>query len=197
MANLVLAVLLLVLAPSAYWVGFQQGRAVLPRMPTDGTSSTKTCGEAQSDLSFEKPAITRDAVKLELKYLDDEFHVELEENKKFKGLPRPELDEAWEDVTAGIHIRVPHDVAVETNFTSLELADGSGDSWGTPAVFHNLHCLVGHRPHDFWMLKTDLTANQRYIRQAQFPEKYPLAWKFMKPQPNGAMSEHFDHCLDK
>lgn len=38
---------------------------------------------------------------MELTDLDDEFEVSLDENKKFKGLPRPELDQAWVDILKG------------------------------------------------------------------------------------------------
>jgi hypothetical protein len=100
------------------------------------------------------------------------------ENARFKGPPRPELDEAWENLLKPMNVRVPNETASQTNFTSLELGDGSGDSWGTPAVFHSLHCL-------------------KTIRQAQFPSQYPEAWEIMKPDEDGGMNMHFDHCLDK
>lgn len=78
----------------------------------------------------------------QLRLLDDEFEVQLAENARFKGFPRPELDEAWSNLIEPMHIRVSPEIARQTNFTSLELGDGSGDSWGTPVVYHNLHCLV-------------------------------------------------------
>lgn len=36
-----------------------------------------------------------DAFELRISQLDDNFDVRLPENEKFKGQPRPELDEAW------------------------------------------------------------------------------------------------------
>lgn len=78
----------------------------------------------------------------------------------------------------GINIRVPKDVAKQSNFTSIELADGSGDVMATPAVFHHLHCL-------------------KSIRQSMFPEQYPENWKIVKPLENGALGTHMDHCIEK
>lgn len=42
----------------------------------------------------------------------------------------------------GMNIRVHPAEAKRANFTSIELADNSGDVYGMPTVFHNLHCLV-------------------------------------------------------
>lgn len=39
-------------------------------------------------------------------------------------------------------MRVHPDEARAAGFESVELADGSGDLYALPVVFHNLHCLV-------------------------------------------------------
>jgi hypothetical protein len=41
-------------------------------------------------------------------------------------------------------MRVHPDEAKAAGFESVEIADGSGDVYGLPVVFHNLHCLVSH-----------------------------------------------------
>lgn len=41
-----------------------------------------------------------------------------------------------------MHMRVHPDEAKAAGFESVEIADGSGDVYGLPVVFHNLHCLV-------------------------------------------------------
>lgn len=43
-------------------------------------------------------AITKDASRLQIQQLDDDFEVKDPENMKFKGLPRPELDDAWDSL---------------------------------------------------------------------------------------------------
>lgn len=77
---------------------------------------------------------------------------------KFKGFPRPELDEAWEDGYLrcrrgnamsessgstnfiGPNIVVSEDDLKAVNRTSIKLTDGSG-FLGTLGVFHQIHCL--------------------------------------------------------
>ncbi|KAI0126716.1 hypothetical protein BJ170DRAFT_629692 [Xylariales sp. AK1849] len=96
---------------------------------------------------------------------------------RFKGLPRPELDDAWEGLLQYMNIRVSGEEAERTNYTSIELTDGSGDLFAMPAVFHSLHCL-------------------KSIRQYLFPESYPDAWEYMKPAELGGISKHMDHCIE-
>lgn len=43
----------------------------------------------------------------------------------------------------GNNIRIAKDELVRLNRSSIQLADESGDSWGTLEVYHHLHCLVG------------------------------------------------------
>ena len=39
-------------------------------------------------------------------------------------------------------MRVSRETLIKLNRSSIQLADGSGDSWGSLEVFHHLHCLV-------------------------------------------------------
>lgn len=77
-----------------------------------------------------------------------------------------------------MNIRVTPAEAKKSNFSSVELFDGSGDLYGMPTVFHSLHCL-------------------KTIRQVQFPDAYPESWEMYKPPVPGGISEHLDHCIDK
>ena len=90
-----------------------------------------------------RPDITKDAVRYELKMLDDEFFAKRPENLKLMGNPRPELDQAWDEfLGAGFNFRVPKSVGHKAGFDSVELDDGSEDLWATTAFYHNLHCIV-------------------------------------------------------
>lgn len=77
-----------------------------------------------------------------------------------------------------MNIRVQPEEARQSNFTSVELNDGSGDLFGMPAVFHSLHCL-------------------KTLRRIQFPESYPDSWERYKPPFPGGINDHVDHCIDK
>lgn len=115
---------------------------------------------------------------LQLQRLDDEFEVQLPANLKYKGLPRPELDEAWESLINHMNIRVHPEEARRSNFSSVELNDGSGDLAALPTVFHSIHCL-------------------KTLRRMQFPESYPETFERYKPPFAGGINAHVDHCIDK
>ncbi|WYZ42053.1 hypothetical protein EsH8_V_000948 [Colletotrichum jinshuiense] len=117
-----LATLCLLLSAVTCYLGYRLGLQQAPRLPTH--------------------SITGEGFRQRLQTLDDEFEVRDPSNLKFKGLPRPELDEAWEGLLKGMNIRVHPAEAKRANFTSIELADNSGDVYGMPTVFHNLHCLA-------------------------------------------------------
>nr|XP_036583921.1 uncharacterized protein CTRU02_06052 [Colletotrichum truncatum]KAF6793180.1 hypothetical protein CTRU02_06052 [Colletotrichum truncatum] len=152
------AVLLCIVFSSvAYYLGYQHGLQQAPQLPTH--------------------SITNEGFRLTLRTLDDEFDVQNPTNLKFKGQPRPELDEAWDGLLKGMNIRVHSSEAKQANFTSIELADSSGDVFAMPAVFHNLHCL-------------------KTIRHYLFPKSYPEDWEYLKPSAPGEISPHMDHCID-
>ena len=46
-----------------------------------------------------------------------------------------------------MNVRVhPDEARQSSNFSSVQLNDGTGDLHGMPTVFHGLHCLVSPRP---------------------------------------------------
>ncbi|CZS99545.1 hypothetical protein WAI453_002468 [Rhynchosporium graminicola] len=144
------------LLPFIYKIGEYQGAKVLPKLPTHG--------------------ITDSAVKYQLKILDDEFYTTEPENLKYKGVPRKELDDAWNALIENLNIRVHPAEAKAAGWESVELADGSGDMFALPAVFHNLHCLYA-------------------IRRAMFPNVYIDDKDAIPPGPN-QINIHTDHCID-
>lgn len=122
-------------------------------------------------------AFTRNAMKLEVRPLDDIFgpHESL-----YRGEPRPELDAAWNDLMEGYMIRIPpRDWAhpPSPNNSLVVINDGSGDHIATPAVLHEIHCV-------------------KTIRQFLMPSHYPETYERFKPEESGKMSVHIDHCLD-
>ncbi|MCJ1420489.1 hypothetical protein MMC32_006846 [Xylographa parallela] len=117
-------------------------------------------------------------------------HSEIDSMNAFKGLPRPELDQAWNeaylycdglplsfcggylaDMLEGPNIVVSSEDLKDINRTSIELADGSG-YLGTLSVFHQIHCLD-------------------YIRKYIFREDYP---SLEAPERRW---QHVDHCFDE
>jgi hypothetical protein len=69
------------------------------------------------------------------------FENQIETTNPFKGLPRPELDEAWNKLLGPTAIRVSKEVLDKINRTSVPLLDGSG-YMASLDVYHQLHCLV-------------------------------------------------------
>jgi hypothetical protein len=134
--------------------------------------------------------------------LDDEFFATKPETLQYMGNPTPALDDAWNNLLdTGFNFRVPKDVAKKVNFTSIEIADGTGDLWATTAYKHNLHCIVRKNPpsNDQYKpaAKLKFPTSQKYLRQAHFPKAYPETWEIMKPLEDGSISLHADHCLEK
>ncbi|SPN99265.1 uncharacterized protein DNG_02302 [Cephalotrichum gorgonifer] len=144
--------------PVLYTLGYKHGSRQLPKVPTH--------------------AVSKDGFQLQLQHLDDAFEVKSLENMKFKGLPRPELNDAWNGLLEHMNIRVhPDEARQSSNFSSIQLNDGTGDFQGMPAVFHGLHCL-------------------KTIREYVFPEAYPDTWEQFKPPFPGGISRHMDHCIE-
>jgi len=138
---------------------------VLPPVPKEGV------------LIF-RAVITKNAVQHRLQRLDDGLQTDLADTFRYKGQPRPELNRAWDELYKHMNVRVHSKEAEKSNFSSVVLDDGSGDLYGAPVVFHNLHCL-------------------KTLRQTFFPEAYPEAAEHYKSPGKGMINEHVDHCLDK
>jgi hypothetical protein len=86
----------------------------------------------------------------------------------FKGLPRPELDKAWQELLAPANIQVSAEILAKANKTSIALEDGSG-YYAILDVYHQLHCLVCEVD-SFPMVL--LTFIKKYIRHYVHKEYY-------------------------
>ncbi|RAL63941.1 hypothetical protein DID88_003129 [Monilinia fructigena] len=109
----------------------------------------------------------------------------------FSGNPGPAVDKAWDDLMSsmsakfdcwgnfhtrpGINIRISEDDLRKVNGTSIKLADGSNDYWGSIEVYHHLHCL-------------------KVIRHYIAKDYYPDAQKFVT-EPGMIYPEHIEHCI--
>lgn len=61
----------------------------------------------------------------------------------FAGKPSPEIDAAWEDLLAPMHIRVTATELRRTNQESVALTEEEGGGYlAWLGVFHELHCIV-------------------------------------------------------
>ncbi|KAF7887553.1 hypothetical protein EAF00_009847 [Botryotinia globosa] len=88
----------------------------------------------------------------------------------FSGNPGPAVDKAWDDLMSRINIRISEDDLRKVNGTSIKLADGSNDYWGSIEVYHHLHCL-------------------KVIRHYIAKDYYPDAQKFVT-EPGMIYPEH-------
>ncbi|KAH7348464.1 hypothetical protein BKA65DRAFT_476878 [Rhexocercosporidium sp. MPI-PUGE-AT-0058] len=89
----------------------------------------------------------------------------------FNAEPSPEVDDAWASLFRYANIRVTKDEIERTGRPSVELNDGSGDSFGTLDVYHQLHCL-------------------KYIRQYVHQDYYKVR------DTNVPVKEHVNHCIE-
>ena len=62
-------------------------------------------------------------------------------NNRYAGEPSKELDAAWNDLMAPMHIRVTAEELQQDNQESVQLKEGGG-YLGWLGVFHELHCIV-------------------------------------------------------
>ncbi|KAG4440786.1 hypothetical protein IFR05_003714 [Cadophora sp. M221] len=90
--------------------------------------------------------------------------------------PENYRDESVFDAKLHVHMRIHPDEAKAAGFKSVEIVDGSGDVYGLPVVFHNLHCLYA-------------------LRRAMFPNVYIDDFDSRPPGPN-QINVHVDHCFD-
>ncbi|EKD18736.1 hypothetical protein MBM_02978 [Drepanopeziza brunnea f. sp. 'multigermtubi' MB_m1] len=82
------------LLPMMYKLGYRSGASVLPKLPTHESGLRTLVMLVPMQLSRSR------AVKHHLEILDDEFYTTKPENLKYKGIPRPELDDAWNELIA-------------------------------------------------------------------------------------------------
>lgn len=93
------------------------------------------------------------------------------EASKFRGMPRPEVDDAWEDLLRYNDIRVQKEDLEKANITSVPLNDKQGGYFVTLDVYHTLHCV-------------------NHVRKSYYADYY------QNPNPVAQQREHFDHCID-
>ncbi|TQW00911.1 tat pathway signal sequence [Cordyceps javanica] len=96
---------------------------------------------------------------------------EVFEKSKFRGMPRPEVDEAWDDLLRYNDIRVQKADLEKANITSVPLNDEQGGYFVTLDVYHTLHCV-------------------NHVRMSYYSDYY------RNPNPIAQQREHFDHCID-
>ena len=63
-------------------------------------------------------------------------------NSPYAGLPNPSVDESWRNLLANMSIRVSKAELEHHNQSSVQFLEGDYLAW--MAVFHELHCVVGH-----------------------------------------------------
>ncbi|PQE17838.1 tat pathway signal sequence protein [Rutstroemia sp. NJR-2017a WRK4] len=79
----------------------------------------------------------------------------------YNGAPSPALDEAWDSLFHHANIRVSKAEIDRVGRPSIELADGSGDFFGTLDVYHQLHCLYIHQ--DYYTMKKTNVPNEEHV----------------------------------
>ncbi|KAK2616237.1 hypothetical protein QQS21_000872 [Conoideocrella luteorostrata] len=110
-----------------------------------------------------------------VRYEPVQFHLEPDIHSPFRGQPRPELDEAWANVTEG-HLILLSKEEMRSLGHATEGAATHGNSYlALVEVFHHIHCI------DF-------------IRKYIFKEHYPN-WRNLGG-PHEAVLGHVDHCID-
>ncbi|KAK1984741.1 hypothetical protein LZ30DRAFT_812672 [Colletotrichum cereale] len=109
------------------------------------------------------------------------FHAGLNDTTRFRGDPRPELEEAWDELLSAINIRVDGDwfTRMSRNASSaVKINDGKGGYAGMLDVFHHLHCL-------------------RMIRIGYTLDLYPEYQPMLSSQTGELIPMHIDHCIDE
>ncbi|KAF3012253.1 hypothetical protein E8E14_011334 [Neopestalotiopsis sp. 37M] len=122
------------------------------------------------------------AVQWELETYDDKFAI----HGRFRGKPRPELEDAWAEYVRNYTLRIPKPgwVNATSNAVLTEFQDDRGGIMGTFSFIHNIHCL------------RELTRIWKTIRQWMLPEYYPETREMYKPTPENPIPRHIDHCID-
>ncbi|KAI1128411.1 hypothetical protein F5Y10DRAFT_292062 [Nemania abortiva] len=133
-----------------------------------------------------------------LKWESRVFEGELDASSPFKGPPRPELDDAWNNLLGPTAIRVDKEALDRINRTSVPLRDGSG-YMATLDVYHQLHCLVtvpSSNLHLALSFPFNISIQPRHLRVR--PQKYIRRYLnqdyYNMSEPN--LEQHIDHCLD-
>ncbi|KAI4600076.1 hypothetical protein KJ359_001177 [Pestalotiopsis sp. 9143b] len=115
------------------------------------------------------------AVKWQLETYDDKFAI----HGRFRGKPRPELEDAWAEYVRNYTLRIPKPgwVNATDNAILTEFQDEQGGIMGTFSFIHNIHCL-------------------KTIRQWMLPEYYPETREMYKPTPEDPIPRHIGRNLN-
>ncbi|KAH8176412.1 tat pathway signal sequence [Sarocladium implicatum] len=119
------------------------------------SKSARVYSPAQTAVQYEKQTITHNVA----------------DHGRYRGPPRPEQDEAWEDLLRYNNLRVQEVDLAKANLTSVPLKDDAGGYLATLDVFHSLHCV-------------------NKVRKSYYSDYYH------DPNPIADQHEHFDHCID-
>ncbi|KAH9238240.1 hypothetical protein K456DRAFT_1826991, partial [Colletotrichum gloeosporioides 23] len=109
------------------------------------------------------------------------FHAGLNDTTRFRGDPRPELEDAWDELLSAINIRVDDDELTKMGrdaSTAVKINDGEGGYAGMLDIFHHLHCL-------------------RMIRIGYTLDLYPAYQPMLSSQMGELVPMHIDHCIDE
>ncbi|KAF1994325.1 hypothetical protein P154DRAFT_624775 [Amniculicola lignicola CBS 123094] len=112
----------------------------------------------------------------ETRTFDDQFSV----HGKYRGLPRPELEEAWAYWVRNYTVRVPQPGWLDDappNRVLAEFQDEEGGIMGVFSFIHSIHCL-------------------KTIRQYMLPDFYPETIATFGRKPGEPLQRHMDHCID-
>ncbi|KAK3171661.1 hypothetical protein OEA41_003745 [Lepraria neglecta] len=119
-----------------------------------------------------RPLAPRPAIdNLDSKYTRTIFH-NLTGNP-YAGPPSPEIDAAWSDLLAPMHIRVTKAELQRDNQDSVPLTEGGG-YLGWMGVFHELHCV-------------------NMLRKWNYREYYHSD---LSPEEEKHLGSHIDHCFE-
>ncbi|KAJ6789905.1 hypothetical protein PWT90_03419 [Aphanocladium album] len=98
-------------------------------------------------------------------------HEVFDGQSNFRGMPRPEVDEAWENLLQYNDLRVQKEDLEKANITSVPLNDEQGGYFVSLDVYHTLHCV-------------------NHVRKSYYGDYYH------NPNPIEQQRKHFDHCID-
>ncbi|MCJ1355116.1 MAG: hypothetical protein MMC33_005107 [Icmadophila ericetorum] len=116
----------------------------------------------------------RPAINFELQEFD---HTQIFFNhtaKPYGGAPKPEIDDAWDDLLRGFNMRVTEDEMRQLGKLDNNIPLPDGGYFGSLTVFHQLHCI--------WRLHTAL-----------YPKYY---WADLSDEEAFLNLGHSEHCLD-
>ncbi|KAM6476508.1 hypothetical protein HDV62DRAFT_384328 [Trichoderma sp. SZMC 28011] len=123
---------------------------------------------ASSEIELEIVTFTGAPVFME----NGTFHVPNPGKTTYTGPPSPEIDNAWEEITAGRYFRITAEEAIEAFGSASDVYwnDKVGGYMAGIDMFHALHCL-------------------NRLRQSFWPDYYPPS-----THPNTVI--HQEHCID-